>query len=85
MPYVDRHGRVQQGAQPSKPLLSDKQRSIAVLIAALVLPSMGLRAYKAYRSEQKVDLSRFAVSAKPFDTPAIEKMDGVIRVEFCTS
>lgn len=84
MPFVDRYGRVQQGpARP--PLLTDTQRTIAALVGVLVLPGFALRSWRAMRAEEAVDLSRFQMRAQPFDTPAIEKHDGTVRIEFCAS
>lgn len=85
MPYVDKYGRVQQGTTPSRPLLTDTQRTIVALAAVLVLPSLALRSWRAMRAEEQVDLSRFKISTEPFDTPAIEKLDGTVRIEFCVS
>lgn len=83
MPFVDRHGRVQAGSQ--RPSLSASQRILAAVVGVLVVPSLALRGWRQYRSEQGVDLSRFSISKEPFDTPALEKRDGALRIEFCTS
>lgn len=86
MPYVDKHGRVQQGAAgSSRRGLTSQQRTALSICAVLVLPSLALRSFNAWRRDEKVDLSAFAVSAQPFDTPAIEKVDGTVRIEFCMS
>jgi hypothetical protein len=84
MPFVDKYGRVQQGTA-TRPMLSDRQRTWVGVLAALVLPSLALRSYRQFRSEKTMDLSRFSISAEPFSTPAIDKLDGTVRIEFCTS
>lgn len=84
MPFVDKYGRVQAGNGP-RPSLSTNQRLIAAVVGVLIVPSLALRGWRHYRSEQGVDLSRFTISQEPFDTPAIDKRDGVLRIEFCTS
>jgi len=85
MPFVDKCGRVQQGAAPSRPLLTDRQRTVAATLAVLLLPSLALRSWRQARSDEGVDLSRFSIAKDPFDTPALLKRDGVIRIEFCAS
>ena len=84
MTFVDRYGRVQAGIGP-RPALSTNQRILAAVVGVLVVPSLALRGWREYKSERGVDLSRFAISKEPFDTPALEKRDGVLRIEFCTS
>lgn len=85
MTFVDKYGRVQDGPSPARASLSANQRMIAVVIGVLILPSLALRGWRQHTSEQGVDLSRFTISKEPFDTPALEKRDGVLRIEFCTS
>jgi hypothetical protein len=59
------------------------QKSIFVLAAVLVGPSMLKKFYEKPASE-KVDLSSFNIVSH-YDTPAIEKMDNTLRIEFCSS
>jgi hypothetical protein len=84
MPFVDKYGRVQAGSGP-RSTFSASQRIIAAVVGVLIVPSLALRGWRQYKSEQSVDLSGFAISTEPFDTPALEKRDGVMRIEFCTS
>mmetsp|Transcript_9386 Transcript_9386/g.29630 ORF Transcript_9386/g.29630 Transcript_9386/m.29630 type:complete len:87 (-) Transcript_9386:766-1026(-) len=86
MPYVDRHGTVRQGDRPSsRPMLTETQRTLAVLVAVLVLPSLALRSWRQMRAEEGVDLSRLSISTTPFDTPSIDKLDNTVRIEYCAS
>ena len=85
-PFVDKYGRVHNASTPARrPLLSSNGRTLACIAAVLVVPSLVLKSFRELRSERKVDLSRFSISSKPFDTPAIDKRDGIVRIEFCTS
>lgn len=65
--------------------LTPGQRRLLLGVAVLFLPALCRRAWKSYQEERSIDLSRFDVRTKPFDTPAIERMDGKVHIEFCTS
>lgn len=52
-------------------------------LAVLVGPSLLKKFYEKPASE-KVDLSGFNIVTS-YDTPAIEKLDNTLRIEFCAS
>lgn len=66
-------------------MLTETQRTLAVLVAVLVLPSLALRSWRQMRAEEGVDLSRLSISTTPFDTPSIDKLDNTVRIEYCAS
>ena len=77
-PYV-RGGKV--GSQVAGGF-SNQQKGLAVLAALLVGPALLKRLYDT--PAEKVDLSAWKMVSH-YDTPAIERRDSVVRVEFCAS
>jgi hypothetical protein len=77
-PYV-RGGKVGSVATGG---FSTQQKGLFLLAAALVGPSLLKRLYDSPPS--KVDLSAYKIVSH-YDTPAIERRDGIVRVEFCAS
>ena len=77
--YIGRRGQV--GAAPAGGL-SSAQKSAMLVAAVLVGPALLKRAYDTPASS--VDLSAWKIVSH-YDTPAIERHDGVLRVEFCAS
>ena len=71
-------GSVRQGA-----VLTPNQKIFLGLAAVLVGPAM-LKSYIDKPADEKVDLSAFNIVTK-YDTPGIEKLDNVVRIEFCES
>ena len=61
--------------------LTGAQKAVLLLGAVLVGPSL---LKKFYDQPEKVDLSSFQMVTH-YDTPAIEKMDSTVRIEFCSS
>jgi len=61
--------------------LTSNQKMIFGLAAVLVGPSLLKRMYD---KPSDVDLSSFNIVTH-YDVPAIEKMDGVLRIQFCAS
>ena len=60
--------------------LTSNQKAIFALAAVLIGPAAVKHLWKSPKSE--VDLSKFNVVTR-YDTPAIEKRDGTLRIEFC--
>ena len=63
--------------------LTSSQKTGLVLVAALCGPALLKKWYEKPASE-KVDLSGFNI-VTAYDTPAIERMDSTVRIEFCSS
>ena len=63
--------------------LTQTQKSVGLLVALLVGPSLLKKWYDKPASE-KVDLSSFNIVTS-YDTPAREKLDSTLRIEFCAS
>lgn len=61
--------------------LTGGQKAVLVLAAVLIGPA-ALK--KVYDKPEQVDLSSFNMVTH-YDTPAIEKMDSTVRIEFCSS
>lgn len=63
--------------------LSQNQKALFALAALLVGPAM-LKQFYNKSKEEKVDISQWNIATK-YDTPAIEKLDSTVRIEFCAS
>ena len=63
--------------------LTSTQKTLLMGLAVLVGPSLLKKFYEKPASE-KVDLSGFNIVTS-YDTPAIEKLDNTLRIEFCAS
>jgi hypothetical protein len=63
--------------------LTGGQKAAMLLGAVLCGPAVLKKFYDKPASE-KVDLSTFNIVTS-YDTPAIEKMDSTLRIEFCSS
>jgi len=76
-----------QAAQPrpksssSSGSLTGGQKAALIFGAILIGPAV---LKKFYDQPDKVDLSSFNIVTH-YDTPAIEKMDSTLRIEFCAS
>ena len=66
---------------PSNGALTGGQKAMFMLAAVLIGPAV---LKKFYDQPEKVDLSSFNIVTH-YDTPAIEKMDSTVRIEFCSS
>jgi len=62
--------------------LTANQKGLFALAAILVGPALLKKAYEQPKSE--VDLSAWKIVTK-YDTPAIDRKDGTLRIEFCAS
>jgi len=60
--------------------LTSNQKGLLALLAVLVGPAAFKKFYDKPKTE--VDLSAWNM-VTDFETPAIEKRDGVVRIEFC--
>jgi len=63
--------------------LTSGQKTGLVLVAALCGPAL-LKRWAEKPAAEKVDLSGFNIVTS-YDTPAIERMDSTVRIEFCSS
>ena len=63
--------------------LTSTQKTLLIGLAVLVGPSAVKKFYEKPASE-KVDLSGFNIVTS-YETPAIEKLDNTLRIEFCAS
>jgi len=63
--------------------LTQNQKACFVVAAILIGPAM-LKQFYNKAQEEKVDLSQWNIVTK-YDTPAIEKLDSTLRIEFCAS
>jgi len=63
--------------------LTGGQKAGMVLVAALCGPAL-LKRWADKPAAEKVDLSGFNIVTS-YDTPAIEKLDSTVRIEFCSS
>ena len=73
--------------EPRKPTtssgaLTGGQKAALILGAVLVGPAVLKKIYD--KPPEKVDLSSFNIVTH-YDTPAIERMDSTVRIEFCSS
>ena len=73
-------------AKPSRPSggngsFASGQKAFFMLAAALVGPAV---MKKMYDKPDTVDLSSFNIVTS-YDTPAIERMDSTLRIEFCAA
>ena len=73
--------------QPARPVsgsqsggFSQGQKAIALAVAVLCGPALLKKVYD--KPPEKVDLSMYKIVTS-YETPAIEKMDDTLRVEFC--
>ena len=62
--------------------LTSGQKGLFVLAAVLVGPSLLKTLYE--KPKEAVDLSSYNIVTR-YDTPAIERMDSTLRIEFCQS
>ena len=62
--------------------LTSNQKGLLLVLAVLLGPAAFKRFYDTPKSE--VDLSAWKM-VTDFETPAIDKRDGVVRIEFCSS
>ena len=70
--------------KPAAPVgggLTGGQKAALMLGAVLVGPAV---MKKFYEEPEKVDLSAFNMVTS-YDTPAIERLDSTLRIEFCSS
>jgi len=63
-------------------MLSSSHKGLLALAAILVGPSVMKKVWDKPVSE--VDLSSFNIVTQ-YDTPAIQKLDSTLRIEFCAS
>ena len=63
--------------------LTGGQKAGMMLVAALCGPAL-LKRWADKPASEKVDLSGFNI-VTAYDTPAIERMDSTVRIEFCSS
>ena len=70
-----------QAAKPASGGGAGVPKAALLLGAALVGPAL---LKKFYDKPDKVDLSSFNIVTS-YETPAIEKMDSTLRIEFCSS
>jgi len=77
-------GRPREPPRPkpssSNGALTGGQKAALLLAAVLIGPAAMKKLYEA--PKENVDLSTFNIVTK-YDTPAIEKMDSTVRIEFC--
>jgi hypothetical protein len=62
--------------------LTSGQKGLLALAAVLVGPSLVKSLYD--KPKEAVDLSSYNIVTR-YDTPAIERMDSTLRIEFCQS
>lgn len=62
--------------------LTSGQKALGVLAAVLCGPAVLKKVYES--PVEKVDLSSFNIVSH-YDTPAIERRDSTLRIEFCSS
>ena len=86
MPVVNAGRRAPPPGQPSRGstsgALTGGQKAALLLGAVLLGPAVLKKLYD--QPPEKVDLSSFNIVTH-YDTPAIEKMDSTVRIEFCAS
>lgn len=83
MPPITPPSRAAPRAKPPPTqLLSSGQKGFLALAALLIGPSILKKVWEKPVSE--VDLSAFNIVTK-YDTPAIERRDSTLRIEFCAS
>ena len=70
-------------AAPPAAGLTGGQKAGIVLVAALCGPAL-LKRWMDKPASEKVNLNGFNIVTH-YDTPAIEKMDSTVRIEFCSS
>lgn len=80
MPAYVKGGRV--GSVSEDGLLTSQQKRWFGLAAILIGPALLKRWYDTPKSE--VDLSAWKIVTE-YDTPAIDKHDSTLRIEFCAS
>ena len=82
MPAIQKPSqRAARAAPPPASGFSSGQKVGLMLAAALCGPAV---LKKFYDEPEKVDLSSFNMVTS-YDTPAIEKLDSTLRIEFCAS
>ena len=67
--------------QPTGGGLTTNQKGLFALAAVLIGPAVLKRVYEKPKSAE-VDLSAWKIVTK-YDTPAIDKRDGTLHIEFC--
>ena len=83
MSYIGKGGQVQAGARPAGGGgLTSGQKGLFALAAVLFGPSLLKSLYD--KPKEAVDLSAYNIVTR-YDTPAIERMDSTLRIEFCQS
>ena len=82
VPMPALHDRRPAAPKPaSNGSLTSSQKAVLMLGAVLVGPAM---LKKFYEKPDKVDLTGMNIVTH-YETPAIEKMDSTVRIEFCSS
>jgi len=83
MGSIYKGGQVQAPARPTGGGgLTSGQKGLFALAAVLVGPSLLKTLYE--KPKEAVDLSSYNIVTR-YDTPAIERMDSTLRIEFCQS
>ena len=83
MSYIGKGGQVQAGARlTGGGGLTSGQKGLFALAAVLFGPSLLKSLYD--KPKEAVDLSAYNIVTR-YDTPAIERMDSTLRIEFCQS
>ena len=84
MPIVN-DGRARSAVKPASSPggFTSGQKTFFLAAAVLCGPAVLKKVYEKPASE-KVDLSQFNIVTH-YDTPAIERMDDTLRIEFCAS
>ena len=81
MPAIN-SGRTHKPAAAAGGGLTSGQKALAALAAVLCGPAVLKKVMES--PVEKVDLSSFNIVSK-YDTPAIERRDSTLRIEFCSS
>ena len=74
--------RAAPAAKPAASGAITSGQKVAMLLGAVLIGPAVLK--RIYDTPEKVDLSNFNIVSH-YDTPAIEKMDSTLRIEFCSS
>lgn len=80
--YIGKGGQVAQRSSGGGGGLSSGQKGFLALAAILVGPSVLKKVYD--KPKEAVDLSNYNIVTH-YETPAIERMDSTLRIEFCQS
>ena len=79
---IGKGGQVAQRSSGGGGGLSSGQKGFLALAAILVGPSVLKKVYD--KPKEAVDLSNYNIVTH-YETPAIERMDSTLRIEFCQS